>query len=87
MILNKIRPEIDCKLMINQYGFRKGRTTVSQILALRRITEGAKEFNCKAIITFIDFSKAFDTIHHGQMFKILCAYGIPKQLANPIKDT
>ena len=86
MILNRIRAEIDCKLRINQNGFRKGRTTISQILALGRIIEGAKEFNLKAIITFIDFSKAFDTIHKGQMFKILCAYGIPEQLVNAIKD-
>ena len=56
MILNRIRSEINCKLRINQNGFRKGRTTISQILALRRIIEGTKEFNLKAIITFIDFS-------------------------------
>ena len=86
IILNRIRPEIDCKLRINQNGSRKGRTTISQILALRRIIEGAKEFNCKAIITFIDFSKVFDTIYHDQMFKIIHAYGIPEQLVNVIKD-
>ena len=85
MILSRIRPEIDHKLRINQNGFRKGRTIISKILALRRIIEGAKKFNHKAIITFIGFSKAFDTIHHGQMFKILCAYGIPEQLVNAIK--
>ena len=56
MILNRIRPKIDSKLRIYQNGFRKGRTTISQILALRRIIEGAKEFNLKAIITFVDFS-------------------------------
>ena len=86
MILNRIRPEIDCKLRINQNGFRKGRITTNQILALRRIIEGVTEFNLKAIITFIDFSKAFDTINCGQMFKILCAYGIPEQLFSAIKD-
>ena len=42
MILNRIRPEIDCKLRIKKNGFRKGRTTISHILALRRIIEGAK---------------------------------------------
>ena len=41
------------------------------MLVLRRIIEGAKEFNLKAIITFIDFSNAFDTIHYGQMFKMV----------------
>ena len=71
---------------LTQNEFRKGRTTISQILALRSIIEDAKEFKNKAISTFIDFSKAFDTFHHGQMFKILYAYGIPEQLVNAIKD-
>ena len=61
-------------------------TTISQILALRRIIEGAKEFNLKAIITYIDFSKAFGTINHGQMFKILHGYGIPEHHVSAIKD-
>ena len=48
--------------------------------------EGATEFNLKATITFIDFSKAFDTFHCGQMFKILHVYGIHEQPVNAIKD-
>ena len=66
--------------MINQNGFRKGKATISQILALRRMIEGAKEFNLKAIITFIDFSNC------GKMFKNLHAYGIPEKLVNAIND-
>ncbi|XP_072042892.1 uncharacterized protein [Amphiura filiformis] len=61
MILNRIRPEVYKVLRINQNGFRVGRTTVSHILALRRIIEGVKAKNLPAIITFIDFRKAFDT--------------------------
>ena len=35
--------------------------------------------NLKAIISFIDFSKAFDSIHRGKMKQILLAYGLPKE--------
>ena len=87
MILNRIRPEIDKKLRINQNGFRPGRTTTSQILALRRIIEGVKEYHIPAIITFIDFRKAFDTIHRGKMLRILSAYGIPETIVSAIADT
>ena len=59
MILNRIRPEINCKLRINHNGFRKGRNAISQILALRTIIEGAKELNLKAIITSLIFLKNF----------------------------
>ena len=50
MILNRIRPAIEPHLRINQNGFRPGRTTTSQILALRRLIEGIKDKNLSAII-------------------------------------
>ena len=84
MLLNRIRPRLDPLLRPNQNGFRTGRTTISQILALRRMIEGIKEFNLKAVITFIDFKKAFDMVHRGMMLKILEAYGIPISLVNAI---
>lgn len=48
--------------------------TTSQILALRRIIEGDRDKNLSAILVFIDFKKAFDTIHRGKLMKILKAY-------------
>ena len=85
MILNRIRPEIDPKLRENQNGFREGRTTTGQILALRRLIEGIKGKKLPAVLTFIDFSKAFDSINREKMFKILRAYGVPPNLLKTIK--
>ena len=84
MMLNRIQPQLDPHLRPNQNGFRPGRTTTSHILALRRIIEEVKRNNLKAIITFVDFKKAFDSIHRGKMMKILRAYGIPEVLVNAI---
>ena len=84
MILNRIRSVIDLRLRINQNGFRPKRTTVAQVLALRRLIEGVKSNNLKAILTFIDFKKAFDSIHRGKMMRILRAYGIPPNLLRAI---
>jgi len=84
MILNRIRPHLDQFLRKNQNGFRVGRTTTSQILALRRIIEGVKDKNLEAALVFIDFKKAFDTVHRGKMLKILTAYGIPGELVDAI---
>ena len=84
LILNRIRSVMDPKLRYNQNGFRSNRTTVAQILALRRIIEGVKANNLPAIITFIDFKKAFDSIHRGKMLRILKAYGIPPNLLRAI---
>ena len=36
-------------------------------------------------MTFIDFKKAFDSIHRGKMMRILKAYGIPPNLLQAIE--
>ena len=87
MLLNRLRPVIDPLLRINQNGFRQKRTTVGQLLALRRILEGVKSNNLSCILTFIDFRKAFDTIHRGKLMDILRAYGVPEKLVTAIAAT
>ena len=57
LILN--RPAIDHSLRQIQNGFRGGRNTVGKILADRRIIEEAKGHNLPAILSSIDFKKAF----------------------------
>ena len=84
MILNRIQPNVDPHLRPNQNGFRPGRTTAAHILALRRLIEGVKRNNKKAIILYVDFKKAFDSIHRPTMMKILQAYDIPPNLISAI---
>ena len=84
LILNRIKPALDGKLRNNQNGFRPKRSTSAQILALRRIIEGVKANNLKCSLLFIDFKKAFDSVHRGMMLKILEAYGIPQELVRSI---
>ena len=64
--------------------FRPNRGTVSQILTLRRLIEGIKEKNLPAVLTFVDFRRAFDSIHREKMLQILLAYGIPPLIVNAI---
>ena len=84
MILNRIQPKVVPHLRSTQNGFRPGRSTTAHILALRRLIEGVKERNLTAILVFIDFKKAFDSIHRGEMLKVLRAYGLPDELVSAI---
>ena len=85
MLLDRLRPHVDPLLRPNQNGFRKGRGTVSQILTIRRIIEGVKAKNLKAVLTFIDFKKAFDSVDRQKLMDILRAYGIPEKIVKAIE--
>ena len=52
---------------------------MSQILTIHRILEGVCVKKLEATILFVDFTKAFDSIHRGKMDQILFAYGLPKE--------
>ena len=70
MILRRIQPIISATLPKNQIGFIPGKSTTNQILALRRLIEEVKSKNMNAIITYVDFRKALDSIDRVRMFKI-----------------
>ena len=78
LLRNRIEPKIDNILRKNQNGFRRNRSTTSQILTIRRILEGVRAKNLQVTLLFVDFIKAFDSIHRGKMEQILLAYGLPK---------
>ena len=74
---NQIEPKIVNILRKNQNGFWRNRSTTSQILTIRRILEGVRAKIQEATILFVNFTKAFDSIHRGKMEQILLAYGLP----------
>ena len=74
LLRNRTEPKIEKILTKNRNGFRRNRSTTSQILTLCRILEGVL-----SKILFADFSKAFDSIHRGKMEQMLLAFGLPKE--------
>ena len=79
LLRNRIEPKIDNILRKNKNGFQRNRATTSLILTIRRILEGMRAKNLLATILFVDFTKAFDSIHRGKMEQILLAYGLLKE--------
>ena len=54
-----------------QDGFRKGRGTRDQIASIHWIMEKAREFQKNIYLCFIDYAKAFDSVDHNKLYKIL----------------
>ena len=84
MILYRIKSEIEKVLRDNQNGFQEGHSMNSHILTLQRILEGMRAKQLLAVIIFINFKKAFDSVHRGTLIKILLACNIPKAIVDII---
>ena len=71
---------MNCELAIVQAGFRKGRGTRDQIANIYCIIEKAREFQKNIYFCFIDYAKAFDSVDHKKLWKILKEMRIPEHL-------
>ena len=85
LLLNRLIPFVGPILRKNQNGFRRGRSTLSQILCLRRLIEESNLSELDLALVFVDFSKVFDSVDRSKMFEILKLYGIPDQIIAAIK--
>ena len=59
-----------------QAGFRKGRGTRDQITNIYGIIKKAREFQENIYFCFLDYAKAFDSVDHNKLWKILQEMGI-----------
>ena len=63
-----------------QAAFRKGRGTRDQIPNIRWIIKKAREFQKNIYFCFNDYAKAFNSVDHNKLWKILKEMGIPDHL-------
>ena len=82
IIHTRLAEAVDEYIKQEQAGFRPGRSCSDHIFTLRQILEQSKEWNAPLYANFIDFEKAFDSIHRDSLWKILRHYGIPSKLVN-----
>ena len=67
-----------------QFGFTQGKGTADAILFLRMLLErvNMKEASVdnQLWLIFVDYAKAFDSIAHAELWKVLDSFGVPKHL-------
>ena len=62
---------MNCQIPDVQAGFRKGREARDQIANIRWMMEKARQFQKNIYFCFIDYAKAFDSVDHNKLWKIL----------------
>ncbi|XP_078619529.1 uncharacterized protein LOC144886675 [Branchiostoma floridae x Branchiostoma japonicum] len=86
VLLRRLKKAVDCKLREEQAGFRSNRSCTEQIFTLRNIIDQCLEYQTPLVLNFIDFKKAFDSIHRTSLWNIARSYGIPGQFVNTFKS-
>ena len=77
---------MNCELPDVQAGFRKGKGTRDQIANILWIIKKAREFQKNIYSFFIDYTKAFDSVDHNKLWKILKEMGIPDHLTYLLRN-
>lgn len=78
ILLNRLNAHLERDLLPeSQCGFRAGRSTVDMVFAARQLQEKCREQNVGLYTTFVDLTKAFDTVSREGLWKIMAKFGCP----------
>ena len=87
ILLERMRDAVDVRLRDHQADFRRDRSCTDQVATLRIIVEQSLEWNSSLYVNFVDFLKAFDSLHRDTLWQLLRHYGIPAKLTRIIKES
>ena len=80
ILIERLKRGADKRLRAEQARFRQGRSTTEQIFILRNIIEQSYEWQTPLVLNFIDFEKAFNSLHRPSLWDIIKAYGVPVKI-------
>ena len=76
VILNRITKVLDENQPKEQAGFRNDFSVVDHIHVVKQIVEKHNEYNMPLYCSFVDYSKAFDSLEHEKIWEALKEQGI-----------
>ena len=86
VIMNRLRNKMEDEVAEGRAGVRAGGGTRDQISNLRIIKEKAREFIQSLFFCFFDFTKAFDTVSHNQLWATMIDNGFPLHIVDIIDE-
>ena len=85
VLLNRLVPAVaEYHLPESQCGFRANRGTADMVFVLRQLQEKCREQNKGLYITFVDLTKAFDTVSRKGLWQIMERLGCPPKFLNMV---
>ena len=76
---SELLPESQCE-------FRKNRGTIDIIFTARQLQEKCQEQNVDLYMTFVDLTKAFDTVSREGFWKIMAKFGCPDKFIAMVRQ-
>ncbi|BHF59201.1 hypothetical protein SprV_0100215700 [Sparganum proliferum] len=90
ILLNRLNNHLEQGLLPeSQCGFRRHRGTTDMIFAARQLQEKCQEMRTHLYSTFVDLTKAFDTVNHEGLWKIMQKFSCPErfiEMVRPLHD-
>lgn len=86
VILSRISNILDENQPREQAGFRSGYSTLDHIHVIKQLFEKGKEHNLTFYCSFVDYSKAFDTIEHEKIWNALKNQGVEHKYIRILKN-
>ena len=71
---------------VDQAAYRKGFSTVDHLLTVSMLIEKSWEYKCPLWMALVDFEKAFDTVDHDALWRVLVDQGVPLQYISLLKS-
>ena len=85
LVLHRMRDAVESRLAETQAGFRRERGFRDNVLLLRLLMDAVLRAGKQAVVTFIDYCAAFDTISHRFVDVSLTASGVQPKIRRILK--
>ena len=87
VLLNRLIEHLENDLLLeSQCGFRKNRGTIDMVFAARQLQEKCQEQNSDLYSTYVDLTKAFDTVSREGLWRIMAKSGCPTKFTTIVRQ-